>query len=135
MQAGSQTVGSMGGNSTHPIRTKDLAGHTESRYGCLLSRVTTLATGRVWGIESSREARLAGAFGVSADHGIEGEVRVVSTDFQADGPTVTWLSIRYLPGSYGQAASLTDTFDGDQIALISETGAPEPAWRPTPGLR
>jgi hypothetical protein len=71
----------------------------------------------------SGSAQLRNAFGESEDHGIEGEVRVESTGFEAVGSTVVWTSVRYFPGSFGEAVSLSASFEGDQIASVNETGA------------
>ena len=62
------------------------------------------------------------AFGSSEGHGTS-EVRLASSDYVTEGNIVSWTSIRYFPGSIGQASALTATFDGDLIAEGSETGA------------
>jgi len=69
----------------------------------------------------SNPEELRAAFG-HGDHGPEGEIRIESASFNTDGSVLSWDSIRYFPGSFGQAASLSATFQGDLIAEISETG-------------
>jgi hypothetical protein len=66
---------------------------------------------------------LRAAFGHDEGHESGGEIRIETTEFETDGNVISWTSLRYFPGSVGQAAAMSAMLDGGLIEEITETGA------------